>query len=88
MSDPGSLEPLLVGVNTCYDVIEHDKCCSICYVYYMYVVFIIRQCPDIYEMGKHAFPKIYLNIKMSVFEAKQENCLAGFISKNDRIYVS
>ena len=51
----------------------------------MYVVFIVRPNPDIYEIAKHAFPKIYLNIKMSVFEAKQEKNLAGFISKHDRI---
>ena len=61
---------------------------SIRYVYYMYVIFIIWQCPDIYEIAKHAFPKIYLNIEMSVFEAKKENILAGFISKHNRIYVS
>ena len=60
---------------------------SILYVYYKFVIFIIRQCPDIYEITKHAFPKIYLNIKMSVFEAKKENILAGFKSKHDRIYV-
>ena len=53
----------------------------------MFVIFIIWQCPDIYEIAKHAFPKIYLNIKMSVFEAKKENILAGFISQHDRIYV-
>ena len=51
----------------------------------MYVVFIVRPNPDIYDIAKHAFPKIYLNIKMSVFEAKQEKFLAGFISKHDRI---
>ena len=61
---------------------------SVSYIYYMLGVFIIRQCPDIYKLAKHTFPKIYLNIKMSVFEAKQENILAGFISKRDRIYVS
>ena len=43
---------------------------------------------DSYETAKQAFPKIYLNIKMSVFEAKKENILAGFTSKHDRIYVS
>ena len=41
-----------------------------------------------YEIAKHASPKIYLNIKMSVLEAKQEKNLAGFISKHDKIYVS
>ena len=54
----------------------------------MYVIFIICECPDIYEIAKHAFPKIYLNIKMSVFEAKKENILAGLLSKHDRVYVS
>ena len=34
------------------------------------------------------FQKIYLNIKMSVFKAKKENILAGFICKHDKIYVS
>ena len=52
----------------------------------MYVIFVIRQCPYIYEIAKHAFPKIYLNIKMSVFQVKKENILAGFISEDDRIY--
>ena len=39
-------------------------------------------------ISMNAFPKIYLNIKMSVFEAKKENIWTGFISKHDRIYVS
>ena len=56
---------------------------SILYVYYKFVIFIIWQCPDIYEIAKYAFPKIYLNIKMSVFEAKKENILAGLISKHE-----
>ena len=60
---------------------------SIWYVYYMYVIFVIWQCPDIYEIAKNAFPKMYQNIKMSVFEAQYENILAGFISKHDKIYV-
>ena len=33
----------------------------------------------------HAFSKIYLNIKMSDFEVKHENILAGFISMHDKI---
>ena len=55
----------------------------------MNVIFIIWQCPDIYETAKQALPKIYLNIEISVFEAKKkENILAGFISNHDRIYVN
>ena len=50
--------------------------------------FYIMTCPDIYEIAKHAFPKLYLNMKMSVFEAKKENILAGFISKHDGIHIS
>ena len=61
---------------------------SIRYVYYMYVIFIIWQCPVIYKIAKQAFPEIYLNLKMSIFEAKKETILAGFISKHDRMYVS
>ena len=34
------------------------------------------------------FPEYILNIKMSVFEAKKDNNLAGFLSKHDSIYVS
>ena len=45
----------------------------------MYVIFIILECPYIYKIAKHAFPKLYLNIKMSVFDAKKESILAGFL---------
>ena len=34
--------------------------------------FYIMTCPDIYEIAKHAFPQLYLNMKMSVFEAKRK----------------
>ena len=36
----------------------------------------------------HAFPKIYLSIKMSDFEAESENILASFMGIYDKIYVS
>ena len=52
----------------------------------MYVIFLIWQYPDIQIIAIHAFPKIYLDIKM--LEAKNENILAGFISIHDKIYVS
>ena len=89
MSDPGSLGPLLVCVNTGYDITEHDKCCFhlICFLYIRH--FHNMAIHDIYEIAKHVFPKIYLNIKMSVFEAKKKgNISAGFIRKHDRRYVS
>ena len=49
----------------------------------MYVIFLIWQCPDIQVLTKHAFHKIYLNIKMPFFEVK-ENILVGFLSIHDR----
>ena len=72
MSDPGPLGPFLVRVNTLYDITELDKCCFNM-IFLLYVRhFYIMTCPDIYEIAKHAFPKLYLNMKMSVFEAKKE----------------
>ena len=38
---------------------------SILNVCYMYVIFLIWQYPDIQVIAIHAFPKIYLDIKMS-----------------------
>ena len=49
----------------------------------MYAVFLIWQCPDIQAIEKHAFHKIYLNIKMSDFDLKK-NLLTGFLSIYDR----
>ena len=48
----------------------------------MYAVFLIWHYPMGYiqVIAIHAFPKTYLDIKMSDFEAKNENILAGFIS--------
>ena len=51
---------------------------SICNVYYMHIVFVIWQCQDIQVVAIHAFLKIYLDIKMSDFDTKNENILAGF----------
>ena len=61
---------------------------SIWNVFYMYVIFLIWQYPDIQIIAIHAFPKIYLDIKMLDFEAKNENILAGFISIHNKMYVS
>ena len=44
--------------------------------------------PKIQVIAINAFPKIYLNIKMTDFEVNYENILAGFISIRDKIYVS
>ena len=48
----------------------------------MYAVFLIWHYPMGYiqVIAIHAFPETYLDIKMSDFEAKNENILAGFIS--------
>ena len=56
----------MTSQNMIYDV-------SIWNVYYMYVIFWIWQCSAMYVIAIHAVPQIYLNIKMSVFEAKNEN---------------
>ena len=40
------------------------------------------------KVAMNAFPKIYLNMKMTDFEVKHENILAGFISIRDKICVS
>ena len=53
----------------------------------MYVIFFIRQCPNIQVIAINAFPKIYMIIKMTDFEVKHENILAGFISIHEKIYV-
>ena len=50
---------------------------SICNVYYMHVVFVIWQSQDIQVIAIHAFLKIYLDIKMSDFDTKNENILAN-----------
>ena len=52
----------------------------------MYVIFLIWQYPDIQVIAIYAFPKIYLDIKMSDFEANNENILAGFTSIHDKMY--
>ena len=39
--------------------------------------------PDIHVIAIHAFPKIYLDIKMSDFETKNENKITGFINIHD-----
>ena len=54
----------------------------------MYFIFLIWQYPYIQVKAIHAFPKIYLDIKMSDLEAKTEYILAGFISIHDKMYVS
>ena len=43
----------------------------------MHVSFFIWQCPDIQVIAIHAFPKIYLDMKMLFFVAKNENILAS-----------
>ena len=59
--------------------------CDVCY---MHVIFLIWQYPDIKVIAIHPFPKIYLDIKMSDFEANNEKNLAGFMSIHDKMYVS
>ena len=56
---------------------------------YMFVIFLMRQYPDMQIIGLHAFPKIYmyLAITMTVFEANNENISAGFTSIHDKIYM-
>ena len=54
----------------------------------MYVILLIWQNPYIQVIAIHAFLKIYLDIKMSDFEAKNENILVGFISIHDKMHVS
>ena len=44
----------------------------------MHVISLIWQCPDIQVIAMHAFHKIYLDMKMSDFEVKNEDLLAGF----------
>ena len=53
----------------------------------MYVILLIWQYPDIQVIAIHTFPKIYLDIKMSDFEANNKNTLVGFISILDKMYV-
>ena len=43
--------------------------------------------PDFQVIAIHAMTKIYLDIKMSDFEAKK-NILAGFMSIHDKMYVT
>ena len=55
----------------------------------MYVIVLIWQYPDIQVIAIiHAFPKIYLDIKMSDFETNNEIILAGLTSIHDKMYVS
>ena len=54
----------------------------------MYVIFKIWQYPDIQIGAIYTFPKIYLDIKMSDFEAKKGKILAGFISIHDKMFAS
>ena len=49
----------------------------------MNVIFLVWQYPDIQVIAIHAFPKIYLDTKMSDFEAKNDNILVGFTSIHD-----
>ena len=44
----------------------------------MHIIFLIRQCPDIQVTAIHTFPKIYLDIKMSAFEAKKRKYVGRF----------
>ena len=53
-----------------------------------FVIFLIWQCSDIYAIAIHAFPKINLNIIMVDFEVNNKIILGGFISIDDRIYLS
>ena len=50
----------------------------------MYVILLIWQCLDIQVIAKHAFHKIYLNMKMPDLEVKNENILVGFLNIHDR----
>ena len=43
----------------------------------MYLIFLIWQYPDIQVIAMYAFPKIYIDIKISDFEANNKNILAG-----------
>ena len=52
---------------------------SICNIYYMYVIFLIWQCPDIQVIAIHAVHKIDLG-----FRGKNENILVFFLSIHDR----
>ena len=50
----------------------------IVYVYYMFVIFSIWQCPYLQVIAIHEFPKIHLCIRMSDFEAKKRKYFGGF----------
>ena len=50
----------------------------------MYVIFLIWQSPDIQVIAIHAFPKIYLKVKMSDFEVKTKIFWRYFLSIHDR----
>ena len=78
VSDQGSLGPLLLCVNTWFAFKVHDKCCFHlkCLLYVR--LFLIWQYPDIQVIAIHAFPKIYLDIKMSDFEANSKKNFGGF----------
>ena len=55
----------------------------------MYVILLVWQCQYVQVIAIHAFPKIYLDIKMSDFEAKKNKIiLADLISIHDMMYVS
>ena len=79
---------MLSCVNTWYDITVLNKRCFHlkCSLYVRYFLDMTK--PKIQVIAINAFPKIYLNIKMTDFEVKHENILAGFISICDKIYVS
>ena len=55
----------------------------------MYVILLVWQCQYVQVIAIHAFLEIYLDIKMSDFEAKKKkNILADLISIHDMMYVS
>ena len=43
----------------------------------MYLIFLIWQYPDMQVIAMYALPKIYIDIKMSDFEANNKTILAG-----------
>ena len=67
----------------------NDKCCFHlkCLLYVCHFLNMTIPIYTIQVIAIHAFPKIYLAIKMSDFEAKNETILAAFISIYDKMYV-
>ena len=76
MSNPRSLGPLLLGVNYWHAFIVHDKCCFHlkCLQYVRH--FLNMAMTAIQVIAIHAFPKIYLDIKISDFETNNKTILA------------